>query len=278
MTRPQLLALGMAPAAIARWAKTGRLYRSFPGVYSVGCPPITPQEHAMAAVLACGPGAVLSYGSALALWGIWKRWDTPFEVTVKADRRPKGVRVHRKRIHDRRDITRHYGIPVSTLARALLDQAPKLTTKSLNRAINNGRQDAHLHLSRLVEVVKRNPRHPGRAKLEYCIGIAPERASRSGFEDDFPAFCARYGLPQPETNVTVCGYEADVVFLTERVIVELDGPGFHLSRFAFESDRDRDADTAAAGFVTVRITTDRFKRQPQREADRLKVILAQRSP
>ncbi|MBV8431587.1 MAG: type IV toxin-antitoxin system AbiEi family antitoxin domain-containing protein [Solirubrobacterales bacterium] len=276
LTRPQLLAAGLGAKAIDYRLKHGRLHPTgYRGVYAVGCPPITPQERAMAAVLAGGPGAVLSHGSALCLWGVWNRWDTPFEVSVRTDRRPRGVRVHRARIHDR-DTTRHFGIPVTMLAKALLDQAPHMTTKSLNRAINTGRQDRHLHVSQLVEVVGRYPTHRGRPKLEYCIGIAPQRPSRSGFEDDFLAFCERYGLPRPETNTTVCGYEVDVLFVAEKVIVELDGWPFHSSRTSFESDRDRDADTAAAGFLTVRITGERFDNHPEREARRLLKILEQR--
>lgn len=222
VTRAQLLALGMHRDSISYWAKHGRLYRTFPGVYSLGCPPITPHERAMAAVLACGEGAVLSHGSALALWGIWKRWDLPFDVTTKLDRRPKGIRVHRNRLHGR-EVTRHCGIPTTTLARALMETAPKMPTKSLNRAINTGRQNGHLSLDAPVEVARRNPRHPGRGKLAYCIGIAPERPTRSQFEADFPAFCRRHGLPEPEIDATVCGYEVDAYFPEQKVIVELDG-------------------------------------------------------
>jgi hypothetical protein len=230
----------------------------------------------MAAVLACGEGAVLSHGSALTLWGIWKRWDIPFDVTVRLDRRPRGIKVHRNKLHPT-DITRHLGIPVTTLARTLLDQAQSMRLKSLNRAINNGRRDAHLQVSHLIDVLTRNPRHPGRHALEYCIGIAPKRPSRSQFEDDFPAFCARYGLPEPDMNATVCGYEVDALFPDHKVIVELDGWPFHSTRFSYEDDRDRDATTAAAGFLTVRLTDERFEKQPRREADRLHTILAQRA-
>jgi hypothetical protein len=275
LTRAQLLAIGLGAKAIDYRVTHGRLYRSFPGVYSVGCPPITPLERAMAAVLACGPGAVLSHGSALSLWGIWKRWDIPFDVTTKLDRRPKGIKVHRNKLHPA-DITRHLGIPTTTLARALLDQAKTMKHKSLNRAVNNGRQAGYLNLDQLVELVERNPLHPGTPAIEYCTGIAPERPSRSSFEDDFPAFCARYGLPEPEMNAIVCGHEVDALFGAEKVIVELDGWPFHSSRFSFEDDRERDAITTAAGFVTVRITRQRFEQQPLREARRLNLILERR--
>ena len=230
----------------------------------------------MAAVLACGPGAVLSHGSALALWGVWKRWETPFEVTITGDRRPRGIRVHRARSLDRRDVTRQQGIPVTTLARALLDQAAHTTMKSLTRAVNNGRQDHHLQVSALLDVIERSPGHRGRGRLEEVLGLATERPTRSAFEDDFPAFCERHGLPRPQMNALVCGYEVDALFPEEKVIVELDGWAYHSSRASFEGDRARDADTLAGGFETVRITKERYERHAEREAARLRRILARR--
>jgi hypothetical protein len=251
------------------------LYREYPGVYSVGCRAVTPHERAMAAVLACGPGAVLSHGSALALWEIWKRWDTPFEVTVKADRRPKRIKVHRADL-DRGDMTRWFGVPATTLARTLLDMAPMMALKSLNRAVNNGREAGHVSLDALHAVVARYPHHGGAPKLKEFLGIATKRPTRSGLEDDFPSFCRRYGLPEPDMEASVCGYEVDALFVRERVIVELDGWLFHSSRVSFEDDRRRDAHTLAAGFPTVRITRKRYDEEPEREAARLQEILARR--
>jgi hypothetical protein len=272
-----LLAAGWDDHAIGYRVKIGRLHRVHPGVYSVGCPPITPLERAMAAVLACGPGAALSHGSALTHWGIWKRWDMPSDVTVKADRRPSGIRVHRVNL-DRRDVTRHQGIPVTTLARTLLDQAPHMPPKSLTRAINDGRLQGHLHPAALVEVAQRYPKHPGRPLLEAVLDRVGERPTRSTFEDTFPAFCERYGLPSPQMNAIVCGYEVDALFPEEKVIVELDGWAFHSSRVSFENDRKKDADTLAAGFATLRMTRARYDRDPAQEAARLHAILARRMP
>ena len=96
ITRRQLLDLGVDDDGDQRTAcGIGRLYRVFRGVYSVGHPPTTPHQRAAAAVLACGPGAALSHSSAMTLWGYWRQWDKPFEVTVVGDRRTSGVRVHR---------------------------------------------------------------------------------------------------------------------------------------------------------------------------------------
>ncbi len=100
--------------------------------------------------------------------------------------------------------------------------------------------------------------------------------TRSAWEDEFPAFCAEHGLPTPVMNTFVAGHEVDALFPNEKVIVELDSWAFHSDRGSFEGDRDRDADTLAAGHVTVRITWGRMRRQPAREADRLGAILESR--
>ena len=95
ITRSQLLAAGLDDHAIARRVRAGTLHRVYPGVYAVGRRPRVPLERAAAAVLACAPTGCLSHASAMTLWGFWKRWDTPFEVTVTRDRRPQGITVHR---------------------------------------------------------------------------------------------------------------------------------------------------------------------------------------
>ena len=276
ITRAQLIGLGMSTTSIDRWVRVGRLHRVHPGVYAVGVPPINPFERAMAAVLACGPGAVLSHGSALTLWGVWKRWDLPFHVTTRGDRRPKGIRVHRVRHLDRRDVTRQQGIPVTTLARTLLDQAGEMPPKSLTRAVNDGRLKGLLHLPALEEIIARHSHHRGRPNLTALLHTATDRPTRSVIEDGFPAFCERHGLPIPQINATVCGYEVDALFADAKLIVELDGWAFHSSRTAFESDRRRDAVTLAAGFATLRITAERYERDPVGEAAQLREILARR--
>jgi very-short-patch-repair endonuclease len=265
----------MAPSSIDWRVRIGRLYRQHSGVYTVGTPPISPLEHAMAAVLACGENAALSHASALCLWGVWKRWDRPLDVIVRTDRRPKGVRVHRNRL-DARDVTRRHGIPVTTLARTLLDMAPAMPPKSLNRAVNNGRLEHRLRLDDLADVVRRHPHHGGAKKLQQVLGIATPRPTRSDFERSFPAFCRRYGLPRPEMNFPFGRHELDAFFPEERVIVELDSWEFHSSRTSFEGDREKDAATLAFGLVTVRITNERYQKTPEEEARRLQRILAQR--
>lgn len=272
ISRQQLLELGLSAFQIHYRLQVGRLHRLYRGVYAVGSPPTDPIQWAAAAVMACGERAMLSHGSAMTLWGLWKRWDRPFDVTIAGDRRLKDVRIHRVTNLLRRDVCIHKGIRVTSPARTLLDQAPALGRKSLTRAVNNARLDRIVTLEDLSDVAGRFPRHPGAPLLEPFVGV-DGGPTRSCWEDGFAAWCDRNGLPQPIMNTIVAGHEVDALFPEQKVIVELDSWGFHSSKQAFEDDRDKDADTSAAGFLTVRATEERLRSNERREAARLHEIL-----
>jgi hypothetical protein len=275
ITRQQLLQLGLGPAAIAYRVKVGRLHRVYPGVYAVGRPPSKPLERAAAAVLACGPHAVLSHGSAMTLWGLQKQWPTPFEVTVKNDRRPGEIKVHRSQTLGRPDLTRQLGVPVTSPERTIFDRAPNLNDRSLARAVNDALLSGFLNRSDLAELLRRLPHRPHAHRLANFI-VVEHGPTRSDWEDMLPAFCRQYDLPEPIMSANVLGYTADALFPREKVIIELDSFKFHSSRDSFESDRNRDADMLAARYVTVRITWERFTLRPRQEADRLHAILRTR--
>jgi Transcriptional regulator, AbiEi antitoxin/Protein of unknown function (DUF559) len=275
ITCRQLLDLGLDDKAIAWRLKKGRLYRVFRGVYSVGRRPVTPQERASAAVLACGPGAALSHSSAMTLWGYWRHWDQPFEVTVVGDRRSKEIRVHRSTTLRRHEITTQLGIRVTTPARTLIDMAPSRTDRALKRMVNNALNSLWLTEDQLAETLAHHQNLPGAKRLAKLIGL-PGTPTRSGWEDDFPAFCAEHGLPAPVMGVPMGGYILDALFPNEKVIVELDSWRFHRGKVAFETDRERDATTLAKGFVTVRVTEERLDERPRQEALRLHAILVSR--
>jgi hypothetical protein len=275
VTRGQLLELGLGAGAIKYRVVKGSLLAVHTGVYAVGHEPASAVDRAYAALLASGPGALLSHASAAALWGIFERWREPFEVTVPTGRRRTGIAVHRAHV-DRKDIRRHLGIRVTSPARTVFDIAPRLTDKALTRAVNELRIQRLIKLDHLADLVARLPRHPSARRVKPLIET-PRGPTRSELEDAFVAFTERFGLPQPELNARVAGYEVDALFREQRVIVELDGYQFHGTRQAFESDRERDAATLAAGFVTVRITWERLTEAAEKEADRLNAIIAGRS-
>jgi very-short-patch-repair endonuclease len=278
ITTRQLLDLGLTRGGIQYRTEIGRLHRLYRGVYAVGHRPVSPHAHALAAVLAGGPGAVLSHGSAASLWGMSKHWNGPMEITTRAGR-PRGrLRVHRSRTLTRRDVDRHFGIPVTAPARTILDNAPRLSDAGLTRAVNDLRHAGYLRLSDLSELLGRHPQTRATNRVRRQLAH-PERApTRSEFEDAFLIFAERFELPEPLVNTEVAGHEADIFFPEHKLVVELDGWDTHSHRTQFESDRDRDADLLAAGVATVRITWDRMTLTPGREAARLQTILGRRGP
>ena len=218
---------------------------------------------------------MLSYFSAAALWEMGTRWPNIPEITVPARRRPAGIRVHVHPALESQDIRRHRGIRATSPARTILDIAPTLGHTQRARALNEARLAKHLRMNYLVELLGRNPYHPGTPLLRPFVEH-PTGPTRSEFEDRFQGFAREYGLPIPLVNVRVAGYEVDALFEAEKVVVELDGWDFHSNRRSFERDRDKDADLLAAGYLVVRITWERLINAPAREAARLHAILTAR--
>jgi hypothetical protein len=271
ITREQLFSAGCDRNCIGYRLSIGRLHRMHPGVYAVGHRPTSPLALATAAVLACGLHAVLSHASAATLWGFFPRWEGPCEVTAPGAHRLRTVRVHRRTTLTELDVTRQLDIPVTTPARTALDLALRLDDTSLTRLINDGRLSGYLQPNDLNELIERSTGQKGVKRLRRCAGL-DHRPTRSPLEDRFLAFTKRYGLPRPEVNTHVAGYEVDALFRQQRVVVELDGREVHDDPSAFEADRDKDADLTEAGYTCVRITDARLRR-PVREATRLLKIL-----
>jgi very-short-patch-repair endonuclease len=271
--RDQLLAAGLDRNAIAYRVQIGRLHLRHRGVYAVGHVPPSPHARAMAAVLACGPDARLSHQAAGALWAFGLRWPEIIDVTARTKRRHKGIRVHRSRTLTPQDVTVHFGIPVTTPARTLLDLAEVLDTPSLTRAVNEARLAHRVTLTELAELIDRSP---GRAtKRLRPLVERGDQPTRSRFEDEFLEAVDRRGIPRPEANQVIAGYEVDMLWREHRLVVELDGRDSH--EHTFEQDRERDAALLNAGFPVLRITWRRFREQRARELDRLAATLDQRS-
>jgi predicted transcriptional regulator of viral defense system len=187
----QLLAAGLDRTAIAYRRRVGRLHLLHRGVYAVGHRPPSPLATAMAAVLACGPDAALSHGSAAALWRILQRWPAPTHVTAPSQHRLRDIRVHRSR---QIETTIHYGIRVTTPARTLVDLADVLTPKQLIRALNEAPSPTTRHPRRADHLFTRYPRR-------RTSQLTPERgATRSPLEDDFTRFLKRHKPPLPDLN------------------------------------------------------------------------------
>jgi very-short-patch-repair endonuclease len=274
ITRQQLSEAGMSRRTVDRWVAKGHLIRVYRGVYAVGHPPTNPIDRAHGALLAGGKHSALSHSSALVLWGVWRRWPHRLELTITEDRRPRGLTIHHSATLKLPDVTTVEGVRVTAPPRTALDHAATATTTQLKGTVDHLRLRHGLRLEQLSAVAERNPTHPGKTRLLRLIGQAGARPSRSGFERRWPAFARRYGLPDYETNATVAGVEVDVL-VAGAVIVELDTFETHLLNF--ESDRERDAKIlATTGTPTIRVTADKFDKQPELLAEQILTVAAER--
>jgi very-short-patch-repair endonuclease len=93
--------------------------------------------------------------------------------------------------------------------------------------------------------------------------------TQSELEERFLEMCDAHGLPRPEVNAVVAGYEVDFVWRNARLIVETDGHAAQGTRRAFERDRLRDLELTAAGWRVVRLTYARLSREPAAVAAQL---------
>jgi very-short-patch-repair endonuclease len=259
VARWQLVALGLGRGAIAERLKKKRLHRVHQGVYAVGYRRVSQMGWWMAAVLACGPNAVLSHRCAAALWGILEHWPTRVDVSVP---RPlasrEGIRVHVTTIAaDERTV--RAGIPVTTVARTLLDLAAVLNAHELNRALERAEALRPSDHTPLVALIERHRGRRGTANLRGAIkeGLRPA-VTKSELERRFLSFIDKAELPRPQTNrwLQIGGewLEVDCVWPAQRVIVELDSRAYHQTTDSFERDRRRDRRAQAAGWRVLRVT------------------------
>lgn len=257
---------------------SGRLHRVYRGVYAVGHTELSPRGECLAAVLAVGPGALLSYYSAGWLWGIWAGSPAPFEVTAFVPRHhqaPKGVVRHRARNLADEDRAMVDGIPVTSVARTLLDLAWKLRADQLRRVLARAEDLKLLDLDAVHAVIERNRGHRGARRLRHALAIYERPIwTRSEFERRFVERLVAAGLPQPATGWNEVGYELDVYWPDLRFGIELDAYETHGTRDAFERDHDRDLAFALADIKTIRVSERQFHREPDAIVERVATLLA----
>jgi hypothetical protein len=228
----------------------------------------------LAAVLACGPGALLSDEPSALLQGILEDGSAAAQVTVPLDRRPRrpGITVHRRAI-DPRDIRRFDGIPCTSADRTLVDISPRLGRDELERVLVTAESLGFLRRHRLAELVAENRGRPGIRRLEDLLALEP-RIARSELELLFDPVWRGAGLPRPLFNHVVAGLEVDVVWPELRMVVELDSQRFHGDWIAAERDRDRDQRLALAGWACHRFVRRVVARDPSGTAARLRLLAA----
>ncbi len=268
VSRAQLLALGASSEAIARALARGRLHRVHQGVYSLvparARPPLAAEQ---AALLACGPSAVLSHQSAARLHGLRlpSRAGAIHVTTTESHRRSRaGVVVHRTQTLHRGEHHRVQGLPTTSIARTLVDLAPLYRARQLAPLVDQALRLASR--ARLLETLDRHPRRPGTQRLRRLLDPArPSADTWSKAEARLLAAIRRAHLPMPEANVRVGGYVADLLWREQRVIVEYDSEHYHSGPGVFHSDRARHNDlSAGARHEVLHVTEEHVSRELER--------------
>lgn len=280
VTRPQLLAAGMSPDTVHRWLTATRLTALHRGVYQVG-PVALPHTRVVAAVLACGPAAVVSHSSAAALWQLIQiRGRMPLiDISVeRGERRRPGIRLHRVRAFTADEVTKLEGIPVTTPARTLVDIAHALTDRALERALIEALGSHRVGRAELLAVLARHEGRPGLRRLRALVQMDHVGLTRSKAEDRFLALIRKALLPVPEVNVEVAGNRVDFFWRAERFVVEIDGFAYHSTSGRFEKDRERDASLVAEGVRVTRVTWRQLVKEPEAVIVRLALGLHAAGP
>jgi hypothetical protein len=246
ITRAQLLDLGLSSAAVGRRVVNGLLHPEYLGVYRVGhCAPSTLARYA-AAVLACGDGAVLCGPAAAWLYGLLRRSRPAPEVITEANRRVRGVIVHRARQLAASDVRTWEGIPVLTIPRLIVDLAGALSLDLVAKIHHEAWIRFKVQPEAIEEVLERRPTAKGAAGLRAVIhGDTPVVLSR--LERGFLVFVREHGFPMPLVNRPEGAHYIDCRYLGERVTIELDSFRFHNTRLIWEQDRQRDRDAHDRG-------------------------------
>jgi very-short-patch-repair endonuclease len=257
VSRAQLVTLGLGHGAIDRRVARRRLHPVHRGVFAVGHTRLSRFGHWSAAVLALGPGAVLSHRSAAALWGIRDTSRRDVDVTAARQRRPRrGIEPHHI-VLPADEVTVERGIPVTTPARTVLDLAVVLAPHQLERALHEAEYRRLTSPLPLGALIARHPNRRGIANLARILDDLNERGAmvtRSVLEERFLPLLDAHQIPRPKTNEPIGPYTVDALWPDHRLVVELDSRQAHETTHAFENDRARDRHLQTHGYKVLRIT------------------------
>ena len=261
----ELRACGLDSDGIALRATTGRLHRIHRGVYAVGHDGLTWEGRWLAAVKACGAGALLSHRSAAMCWGLLDSEEGRIDVTVGSSgtRRVPGLTVHRSPVpvEDRR---RKDGIALTSPERTVVDTAAALGFEPLRRVVREAQAERLVSVISLLRTLDRMGRPRGSANLRKILATGPA-PTRSELEDVVLDLLLKGGFEHPDVNkpLIVAGRRVvpDFRWPRQRLIVEADGLQFHGSRLAREDDAERQALLEANGERLLRVTWNQAVRR-----------------
>jgi very-short-patch-repair endonuclease len=274
IARRQLLELGLSAQSIQHRLSRARLHRVERGVYAVGRSDLTRRGRWMAAVLAGGPGAVLSYDSAAALWGIRPVHAGRIEITVpvwSGRRRPSLVVYRRPNMHPS-DVAARDGIPVTGIVRTFIDIARQLDQLSLERAINEADRLGLIDPETLFTALDDYRAQRGTGALREILGRHTFRLTDSELERQFLRLIEAAHLPMPVTSKRLNGFKVDFYWPHLGLVVETDGLRYHRTPAQQARDRLRDQAHTAAGMTPLRFTHEQVRFEARYVRETLRTV------
>jgi very-short-patch-repair endonuclease len=270
VTRTQLLDAGISSDEIKWRVRKGALLPVHRGVYRVGHRAPSIEARYMAAVLACGDGALLCGLAAAHLWGLIKGSAPPAEVIAPGERRVKGVKTRRTR----KELggTKCRGIPIATVPSTLMDVSSLLPLPDLARACHEAGVKFGTTPRQVEAVLEQRPNTPGAKKLKKVL-TGEQRVTLSALERTFLTLLEGANLPLPETNKPAGTKRVDCRWPAHRLTVELDSYRYHRSRHAWEQDRKREREARARGDDFCRYTHDDVLDTPEQVLRELHTLL-----
>lgn len=264
ITLDQAIAHGASPDAVGRLVASGRWSRVRRGVYVVGAAARTWEQRMLGTCLAAGPDSMAAARSAGRLWGLVDRPGRP-ELLVAGRRRVRvpGATVHRSILVPPMDRTVVDAIPVTSLARTLVDlstgQSPTVVGGWVDQAMReHGLELTEVHgcLARLAGPGRRDVRAMRAALDLRPLDFEP---GDSALEGRLLRVIAAAGLPAPELQHQVVRPGGTVAFIDAAypwamVALEAEGFAYHRDRTAFDHDRARAADLALLGWDVYPLT------------------------
>jgi hypothetical protein len=275
VARAELLALGYTRREIEYRLHNGRLHQIAAGVYSVGRRDLTPHGRWMAAVLACGDGAVLSHRSAAELWGIGREWEGRIDVSIQRRSRleRRGVKVRCRPSLPSRSLVRRHGIPVTMPVQTLIDLATELKILRLERAVNEADKLDLVDPETLRTALDGYVGMPGVKALRTLLDRHTFRLSDPDLEILFRPLALAAGFPLPLTKHWVLGYETDFFFVDQGLVVETDGLRYHRTPAQQARAVKRDQTHTASGLRVLRFTHWQIAYEPNEVTAVLRTIL-----
>jgi hypothetical protein len=264
VSRDQLREVGYTREAIDHRIRMGRLHPLHRGIYAVGRANVTDHGRWMAAVLAC-PGSVISHSSAAALWrmGFEKRDLVELSLPSSSRRCRPGLEIHQRPSLKKRDLTREYGIPVTTPTQTLIDMSLRLDRLGVERMINEADKYNLAHPPGIRRALEVRAGEPGVAKLRFILDRRTFRLTREELERRFLPLVAKAGLPVPLTGRFVNEFEVDFYWPDLGLVVETDGLRYHRTPAEQAWDRLRDQTHTAAGLTPLRFTHEQVRYEPE---------------